>query len=316
MTTDIERRGYGVADRATYLKYQSKSWRLGSLYAHLSIVCTWRWGVTKDGRQIPPGSLVTSYTHLAEVLGMTRAGVMKLVKRISQVNSDFFYMTDTSYFPMVTLENQNGVTLSIDNYELLTNQRQTDETPRLFGSYKTVTKQGDHSNSKPETVNNRRESVGATSAPLFHAIENPNSELTHPKPDATAQGTEGNNGLPLLTEGPNPITPPPPFPATPESLKSKPYHPIIEAWQSTGRTLRKITKKQANKLIAAWKLCDDAEMWKRWAAKIKLDSFYQGNNDRGWKATFDFFINEEKAAAAFETLDSGKTLHERQKYRV
>jgi hypothetical protein len=86
-------------------------------------------------------------------------------------------------------------------------------------------------------------------------------------------------------------------PPPPEFLK------LFEIWNAECRELSKAlkpTQSRQNRMRERWKENPSLEFWTRIVKKMAESSFCNGNNERGWKADFDFLLKPDTFAKVLE----------------
>jgi len=75
-----------------------------------------------------------------------------------------------------------------------------------------------------------------------------------------------------------------------------PFTEIVELYNRVCMSLpnvQKLTDSRKRKLTARWKEMPDIEQWKRLFNEVEQIPFLKGENDRGWKASFDWLIEND-----------------------
>lgn len=92
-----------------------------------------------------------------------------------------------------------------------------------------------------------------------------------------------------------------------ESAEQK-LSPLFEIWNSTNGLpkTRGASPARIKSAQARWKANPDASYWEEVAGLIADSKFCQGQNERGWKATFDWFIHPETHLKVLEGKYAGK----------
>ena len=86
----------------------------------------------------------------------------------------------------------------------------------------------------------------------------------------------------------------------------------LEAWNflASEKNLSKVqrlTEPRRKALIARLAECGGIEGWRVAVSKVRASPFLTGDNDRQWKANFDFFINQNKFTKLMEGAYDGPT---------
>ena len=89
-----------------------------------------------------------------------------------------------------------------------------------------------------------------------------------------------------------------------------PYEKIRELFNSTCLSLSKvvgINGERKTSVAARWKEHPDLDWWAAYFRKVEASAFLKGNNDRKWKAKFDWLINAANMNKVLEgNYDSGE----------
>ncbi|MES2355590.1 MAG: hypothetical protein V4568_14570 [Pseudomonadota bacterium] len=83
---------------------------------------------------------------------------------------------------------------------------------------------------------------------------------------------------------------------TNENAGAPPIDSFVEIWNDNCGTLPKITKatdKRAKAIKARLSETPSLDYWRDIVVRIAASKFCQGENDRGWKATFDFLVKPD-----------------------
>ncbi len=86
------------------------------------------------------------------------------------------------------------------------------------------------------------------------------------------------------------------------------YKYILHAWSTHCGHLHNVSNldvKRKTAMRLRWQEMPNKESWDAAARAVKMNPFYNGKNDSGWKATFDFFIRPTKAMRLAEVGVSG-----------
>jgi len=86
-------------------------------------------------------------------------------------------------------------------------------------------------------------------------------------------------------------------------------HPLVELWEEERGQLagvRGVNGDRAKSLKARWQENPSAEFWTEVIRKIVASPFCNGENNRGWKANFDFLLKPGTAHKALEGQYDGK----------
>ena len=100
-----------------------------------------------------------------------------------------------------------------------------------------------------------------------------------------------------------PDAPPPSPPKAKPTAPPVPYEKIRELFNSTCLSYSKvvgITGKRQTTVAARWKEHPDLDWWAEYFKRIEASNFLKGNNDRKWKATFDWLINSSNMNKVLE----------------
>lgn len=99
-----------------------------------------------------------------------------------------------------------------------------------------------------------------------------------------------NHNQPTITNQPKPTDQPHAADAAPPV----PYEKIRELFNSTCLSLSKvvgINGERKTSVAARWKEHPDLDWWAAYFRRVEASAFLKGNNDRKWKAKFDWLIN-------------------------
>lgn len=94
------------------------------------------------------------------------------------------------------------------------------------------------------------------------------------------------------------------------SLSSGDDHPLVKAWNEHCGDLPKVQRvnpARLQKIKARWKDCDTIEQWVGVIKKIAASPWHTGQNDRGWKANFDFLLKPDTFHKALEGAYDNRT---------
>ncbi len=111
-------------------------------------------------------------------------------------------------------------------------------------------------------------------------------------------------------EGEAETGPPPPASSPARERRPSPTD-LLAVWNENrgplpaAEALNEERKRKANSRLRD---CPDLERWATGIRKAAASSFCRGENDRGWRATFDFFLKPSTLTKALEGAYEGKTL--------
>lgn len=83
----------------------------------------------------------------------------------------------------------------------------------------------------------------------------------------------------------------------------KTEHPLVTIWNTHCGDFGKVMIVSPSRLVKikkAWATCSDVESWKLAIDKISVSGFCLGENDRGWRANFDWLIRPDTLSKILE----------------
>lgn len=89
-------------------------------------------------------------------------------------------------------------------------------------------------------------------------------------------------------------------------------HPLATLWNQHCSSLPKVKEMNSKRIglcKQSWKKSQDPEYWRRIITAISGDKFCSGDNDRGWVATFDYFLRPDVQTRALEGAFGKKIKH-------
>ena len=86
-----------------------------------------------------------------------------------------------------------------------------------------------------------------------------------------------------------------------ESASPAPYSEILDGWNAMAKVRCLIVSDKRRQMISQrWQEKFFQDHWRKAIAKISASQFCNGENDRGWKATFDWFISRDSVVKVME----------------
>ena len=157
-----------------------------------------------------------------------------------------------------------------------------------------------------ENVEKRRKAGKASAEARALAKQNGSKCSTHVATHVEANGQQNSRPSPSPSHGSNE-----PIESSNEDLSAEPTErpvtktEVIEAWQSRMVPLgfpaiRKMTSQRERQLGARLREYPHLDDWQRAFAAIERSGFLRGENDRGWRADFDFLLQPKSFTKLIE----------------
>lgn len=247
---------------------------------------------TVAGRPVTlePGQIVTSNRFLAQAWGWSEAKVRRIVG---------VFKTDA----LIDAASDAGMTrITVRNYGVFCGQMENADaaSDAEDDAEKTQPRRKLEKGKNTTSVSNDTSVEGG--APVSEPVADAQS-------DPSPAGSSQTSTPPIQTSAPQ--TPPEEFDLIPLALDQRPEALAVKAYNAMAERaglaqVQKLHDTRKAKLLARLKDCGGLEGWAEALRKVKASPFLTGQNDRGWRADFDFLMRESSFTKLMEGAYDGR----------